>query len=61
MHQHALRTAATLYREGTWTLETAANHAGVTPEHFEQTVERYGLAVAEHATETAEKVRVAAD
>jgi len=61
MHQHAMRTAATLYAEGTWDVETAARQAGVTPTELEHLVERYGLAVSELDLESTGRVRVAAD
>jgi hypothetical protein len=59
MHQHALRTAATLYVDGTWTKDAAAKYAGVRPTRLEETVENLGLD--RSTTERAKKVRVAAD
>jgi hypothetical protein len=56
-----MRTAATLYAEGTWDVETAARQAGVTPTELEHLVERYGLAVSELDLESTGRVRVAAD
>jgi len=61
MQQYAMRTAATLYVEGTWDVETAARQAGVTPTRLEHVVERYGLAVSDLDTESTGRVRVAAD
>ena len=61
MHQHAMRTAATLYAEGTWDLETAARQAGVTPTELEHAVERYGLTTTELEVEPTRRVPVAAD
>ena len=61
MHQHAMRTAATLYAEGTWDVETAASQAGVTPTALEYAVGRYGLTATELELESTGRVRVAAD
>jgi hypothetical protein len=61
MHQHAMRTAATLYAEGTWDVETAARQAGVTPTELKHVVERYGLTTTELEFESTGRVRVAAD
>ena len=61
MHQHAMRTAATLYAEGTWDVETAATSAGVTPTELEHVVERYGLTTTELDVASTRRVRVAAD
>lgn len=62
MHQHAMRTAATLYTEGTLDAETAAKQAGVTPTRLEHFVERCGLSVAALDAESPTgRVRVAAD
>jgi len=61
MHQHAMRTAATLYVEGTWDVETAARQAGVTPTELEHYVERCGLAVSALDAASTGRVRVAAD
>ena len=61
MHQHAVRTAATLYSEGSLTLDAAAKQAGVTPARLERSVRRFGLPTATRTTETRETVRVAAD
>jgi hypothetical protein len=60
MHQHAVRTAATLYSEGSLTLDAAAKQAGVTPTQMERFVQRAGLPTPATA-ETRETVRVAAD
>jgi hypothetical protein len=59
MHQHALRTAATLYVDGTWTKDAAAKYAGVRPTRLEETVEKLGIE--RSVARKAEKVRVAAD
>jgi hypothetical protein len=56
-----MRTAATLYAEGTWDVETAARQAGVTPGELEHLVERYGLTTTELEIEPTRRVRVAAD
>jgi hypothetical protein len=56
-----MRTAATLYVEGTWDVETAARQAGVTPTELEHYVERCGLAVSALDAASAGRVRVAAD
>jgi hypothetical protein len=56
-----MRTAATLYVEGTWDVETAARQAGVTPTELEHVVERYGLTPTELEIEPTRRVRVAAD
>jgi hypothetical protein len=61
MHQHAVRTAATLYSEGSLTLDAAAKQAGVTPTRLERFVQRFGLPTAAHTAETRDTVRVAAD
>lgn len=62
MHQHAMRTAVTLYAEGTLDVETAAKQAGVAPTRLEHYVERCGLPVsALDAESPAGRVRVAAD
>lgn len=62
MHQHAMRTAATLYTEGTLDVETAAKQAGVTPTRLEHYVERCGLSVSGLEAEVSTgRVRVAAD
>jgi hypothetical protein len=61
MHQHAVRTAATLYSEGSLTLDAAAKQAGVTPTRLERFVQRFGLPTAPHTAETRDTVRVAAD
>jgi hypothetical protein len=61
MHQHALRTAATLYVDGTWTRDAAAKYAGVRPIHLDETVENMGMTVPETPTETREPVPVTAD
>ena len=61
MHQHAVRTAATLYSEGSLTLDAAAKQAGITPTRMERFVSRFGLPTTEQAHETRDTVRVAAD
>lgn len=61
MHQHAVRTAATLYSEGSLTLDTAAKQAGVTPTRMERFVARFGLPEPETTHRTRDSVRVAAD
>lgn len=61
MYQHAIRTAATLYVEGTWDVETAASQAGVTPAALEHAVERYGLTAAKLELESTGRVQVTAD
>lgn len=61
MHQHALRTAATLYVDGTWTRDAAAKHAGVRPTRLDRMVEKLGLSVPESTAESAEAVPVVAD
>lgn len=43
MQQHALRTAMTLYRDGTLDLETAARTAGIHRDRLENAVARTGL------------------
>lgn len=42
MQQHALRTAMTLYRDGTLDLETAARTAGISTDRLEYAVVRTG-------------------
>ena len=61
MHQHAVRTAATLYSEGSLTLDAAAKQAGVTPTRMERFVRRFGVTPPTTTTEPTETVRVAAD
>ena len=61
MHQHAMRTAATLYTEGTLDVETAAKQAGVTPTRLELYVERCGLSASALDVDSTGRVRVAAD
>jgi hypothetical protein len=56
-----MRTAATLYAEGTWDAETAARQAGVTAAELEHVVERYGLTATELEVERTRRVPVAAD
>jgi hypothetical protein len=60
MHQHALRTAATLYSEGTLPLTVAAKQAGVTQTRLLRCVQRSGLPVVEPEHETDERVRLLA-
>ena len=62
MHQHAMRTAVTLYTEGTLDVETAAKQAGVTATRLEHYVERRGLTVSGlEADAPTGRVQVAAD
>jgi hypothetical protein len=61
MHQHAVRTAATLYSEGTLTLNEAATQAGVTPAGLQRFVARFGLPAVSQSTETPKTVQVTAD
>ena len=42
MQQHALRTALTLYADGTLSLETAARRAGVAPDRLRRAAARRG-------------------
>lgn len=64
MTRHALRTALTLYQDGTLDLETAATQAGVAPAALERALARTGRRV--EARETApererERLSVGAD
>lgn len=62
MHRHAMRTAVTLYAEGTLDVETASKQAGVAPARLEHYLEQCGLSVsALDAESPAGRVRVAAD
>ncbi|MFB6192445.1 MAG: hypothetical protein ABEI11_03895 [Haloarculaceae archaeon] len=62
MTQHAVRTALTLYQSGTYTLETAARHAGRSPETLRRELLSLGVDVGELAAEPArERARIAAD
>ena len=45
MQHHALRTAMTLYSGGTFTLEQAASHAGLTPTRMARCLRARGVAV----------------
>ena len=60
MQQHALRTALTLYADGTLSLETAAGRAGVAPERLRRAAARYGRD-RDPVTADAERVTVGAD
>ncbi|MCY4730177.1 hypothetical protein KY092_06365 [Natronomonas gomsonensis] len=42
MSQHAVRTAMTLYQNGTLDLETAARQAGISPDRLCRAAERFG-------------------
>ena len=55
MKQHALRTAMTLYEDGTLDLSTAANQAGIPAERLRRAVRRTGESP---PTATAETDRV---
>jgi len=62
MHQHAMRTAATLYTEGTLDVETAAKQAGVTATRLEHYVKRCGLTASSLGADAPRgRVQVAAD
>jgi hypothetical protein len=61
MHQHAVRTAATLYSEGTLTLGAAAKQAGVTPARLRRFVQRFGIPAVTPETGAREQVQVTAD
>jgi len=43
MNHHALRSAVALYRGGTYTLEQAARHAGVSSTRMEAALRRHGV------------------
>lgn len=45
MQHHALQTALTLYSGGTFTLEQAADHAGMTPSRMAACLEARDIAV----------------
>jgi hypothetical protein len=45
MSQHAVRTAMTLYQNGTLDLTTAARQAGISPDRLRRSVDRIGGAV----------------
>ena len=60
MQQHALRTALTLYADGTLSLETAAGRAGVAPDRLRRAAARRGRDRDPAVTET-ERVTVGAD
>ena len=60
MQQHALRTALTLYADGTLSLETAARRAGVAPDRLRRAAARCGRDRDPTVTET-ERVTVGAD
>lgn len=62
MTQQSLRTALTLYRGGTLSLETAARKAGVSPAHLERSATRLTVpAVEEPAEPDRERLTVASD
>lgn len=62
MTQHAVRTALTLYQSGTYTLETAARHAGRSPEALRKELLSLGVDVEEPPAESARRrTRIAAD
>jgi predicted HTH domain antitoxin len=62
MQQHALRTALTLYADGTLSLETAARRAGVAPDRLRRAAARRGRDRDRDLTVTeAERVTVGAD
>lgn len=62
MHQHALQTALSLYESGTYTLETAARHAGIEESRFLDCIARRGIDVDEQVPEGVRRRRqVAAD
>jgi predicted HTH domain antitoxin len=62
MQQHALRTALTLYADGTLSLETAARRAGVTPDRLRRAAARRGRDRDRDPTVTdTERVTVGAD
>ena len=45
MNHHALRSAVALYRGGTYTLEQAARHAGVSSTRMEAALRRHGVSL----------------
>lgn len=51
MQQHALRTAMTLYRDGTLDLDTAARTAGIPSDRLEYAVARTGRSLERSARE----------
>ena len=62
MQQHALRTALTLYADGTLSLETAARRAGVAPDRLRRAAARCGRDRDHDLTVTdTERVTVGAD
>ncbi|WP_255150294.1 hypothetical protein [Halorarius halobius] len=62
MHQHALQTAMSLYESGTYTLEMAAQQAGVEESRLLDCIARRGIETGEHLPEQVrERQRVAAD
>ena len=62
MQQHALRTALTLYADGTLSLETAARRAGVAPDRLRRAAARRGRDRDRDSTVTeTERVAVGAD
>jgi hypothetical protein len=62
MQQHALRTALTLYADGTLSLETAARRAGVAPDRLRRAAARRGRDRDRDPTVTeTERVTVGAD
>ena len=60
MQQHALRTALTLYADGTLRLETAARRAGVAPDRLRRAAARHSRDRDPTVTD-AERVTVGAD
>lgn len=58
MTQHALRTALTLYQDGTLDLQTAASQAGVSAESLERALARTGRPVEARADPERELERV---
>lgn len=45
MNHHVIRSAVALYRGGTFTLEQAARHAGVSSARMETALRRHGVAL----------------
>lgn len=60
MSQHAVRTAMTLYQNGTLDLTTAARQAGISPDRLSRSVDRLGGATTTARTDP-EPVAVRAD
>jgi len=62
MTQHAVRTALTLYANGTYTLETAARQAGCSPGALREDLLSLDVDVEERPADAARsRARVAAD